>query len=1589
MIESLEAVAPVRVLYIANPWKPRDVEVSEVPWRDGLTVEDCIPARLTAREALALRLNDQPCGLFATVGPGAVLTVAALPRDPITVSIGFFGTTLATFSGAAAYVALGVYAAGLIVLGRLIAKGQVPGKRRGEEESPTYGYAGQANVRSEGGPVELVYGRFRVAGTVIEEFVRNYQYPPRSDYFALVSLGEGPIQSVGGVETETPVDGALSVGDASFPTGMQINGNAAEIFTDVTVSVRLGTLEQDIVSGFEQVQQVVDVGQALESTTTTSENTTDVITSANYTGATADTHFASYGKSTSFADDYDSFKATVMFESGLSRITSAGGSQSASMTFALRYIELDGGGSPIASGGPEGDGYVRLPLTAIISGQQRSPFAIDFEFPFWDPQSYSHPTQGKALLLDRTASADYARNTSPSTPPAWTAGVEFDAWSVTFWVKSDDTAYGTNEGSVFKFSDGSSRGLEILLSRYTTFLNDRLRLRVKLGNGSTVASHYSTDDLNGGTFFDSEWTFVAVTYRKQYSGGNDRLRMVINGVTVYQEVQNYACKVPAAGTDFEVGQFVDGRIDELEFINGELTISDILQRYNSGAGRYLTAIAEHVGLWHFDVDAGGGTAADASTYANTLTFVNGASITAGAADGKIISPATTNVRKRSRYKVEIVRANTDSTHPNVADDATLQSFTGILDESLSYPGLAMVGVRATATNQINTAFPTVTQLVKGRLVPVWDGMSAQFPNFPLRWSRNPAWVACDLILKREILGRFYSPEDIDVQAFQGFADYCDELVYDKNGHFDAPTDWTDMLYAGGSGVGTVTIYFDADAFDRVAFGVGDYVGLILIPAVTIDISTADLAGWEVTAVDNVNHTVSIAISVSSDPWTSGTLLSSHTTVSGRVEGREPRHTFDGVFDVDRGAWDAIMTVLSVGRGAPIREGKRISVKWEAARDYVDIVGHGSFELDSFEVNYAGASDRPNSYVAEFHDEDRNYARTPTTLNDPELENPASLEQLRRESIFLEGITRRSAAKRHLAWLLNTNGTILRYGSFNTSFESLPWAVGEVLLCSPDLIGRGFSGRCMAQVDQKTLTIDREIVLEPATSYYAYVRNGLNGQVLRRLITSAAGTYAPGDTLAWATNMNWAPGVDDAYVVVAENEEFYIQVTGVESTADLKRKIEWVEYDASIYTDDWFEDLDDSEGGSAAFAALTAGTLPPAVADLRVEEMAVRLSGDSPVPRVRVSWAYEAEESGSAATVITGASIMAAVGSGSFEEIARVDGGARSADALLTLAAPGDTVRIAVLPIGFGGMRRAPEASHQRALRITGQSMAPAAPDDLVGRMDGELCSYSLTANEPSARHEVRRGGWILGDHVVTLAPGVLTSNPVPSWATAFGTTAAKLLARAINASGFCSATYALLEDSLTPPGARTVPSWITARNTNWAVYADGWRTASAPPAGDPVLTDFAVGGDAAAGYHLEFTGSALEATYETAYTAPAPTTPIRAFVEVWWYAVQVHPLTAEDETWAADDPRFSRWTAEGPTVVLADEAANCTLRAQIKVDEGSGLGDWQDVRCGAVYSLRDAHFRLVATRPNTDYNVKITRFVTRIRQQAFAATDTY
>lgn len=1577
----------IRVHYLPNPWEPNRVELFEIDHIDGMVVDNCVPKAIRQREHLSLQVNGERASLQQSVADEASVLVVAMPADPITVTYSLFGAKLATFTGLAAYASLGVYAAGLVLIGRLIAKAHAPGKRRDDNESPAYGYSGQANIRVEGGPIEMIFGRVRYAGTVIQESVRNYQYPPSADYTALISYGHGPIKSIGGIDTDTAIDQPLRSGDAGFPSEVQINGNPATTFNEVEISVRLGGSEQEIVPGFDVVKQVVAIDQLLDAPTTTSASLSLIISQSNFTTSTADDHFTGYGIEHPFVDDYDSFVVTVSFDAGLYQITTSGGVNSALVGFAMRYIELDGGGSPITSGGPEGDGYVRLPPTSLVGSTQQSPFSIDFEFPFYDPQTYSHPTQGRALLLDRASPADYANNTSPSTPPAWVAGNAFDSWSVTFWINSDVIDYDVTKGSILKFRDGSNRGFEIRITRASSSYGDFTIPEVIIGDGSGLRFENPHTDNNFALDMDADvWHFVAITYKNSYVGGSsDRLRIYVDGVMYFHQTLNFGCKVPAAGTDFEVGRSFDGEIDELELINTELTTSDVLTRYLSGAGRYIDVDPAHVGLWHFDLTASPGV--DASSYANTLTMQNGAAVPGGSANGKINAPTAMNVRKRGRYQVEVVRANRNSTNSNFSDDATLRSVTGVLDETLSYPYRPLLGTRIKATNQLNSAYPTITSLIEGILVPVWDGMSTQFPSAPLRWSRNPAWIALYLIISRNAMGRLYSIDDVDLTSFRDFADYCDEKVYDKQGKFTATGDWTDMLYVGGSGVGSVTVYFTSAAYESVQWEVGDFIGIVLLPVLTSgDLNTADGEGWEITALDDVNKTVTFAVELVTDPWTSGTLLSASTTVSGQLEGREYRHTFDGAFDtLDRGAWDALLTVLLVGRGAPIREGKRIRLKWEAPQSPVDIIGHGSFERDSFEYQYAGVDDKPNSYVAEFLDEDRNHTRVPTTLNDPSLENQASLEKMRRESVFLEGFTRRSAVKRHLAWLLNVNRTILRFGSFNTKIESLPWDVGDVLICSAEMMGRGVSGRIYAQVDQSTVQLDQPVTLAPATTYVIYVRNAQTGKYIRREISAAAGTYAIGDDITLNASMNFAPAVDDAYILVEENEEFLIRVTGTTLNVDMTKRIEWVEYSDVVYDDEWFEDLDSSEGGPG-FAPLNAGTMPPTIDHLVVEEMAVRMAGDSSITRVRVSWSYDDAD---VTTLIKGASVMASIGGAPFEEIIAVTGGATTAEAILARAKPGDDVTIAVVPMSYGGARRNASGSLQRRIRIRGIGVAPSAPTDLDGRMDGDLCAYSFMPADFAMRHELRRGGWILGDRIVTLSPAAIGTPALSSWASAFNTNVSRVLCRALSSAGFYSEA-ATLEKTLTPAGARTVPAWITAANVAWQSYADGWRTASSPPAGDPVLTGFEVVDDAAHGDWLRFDSSALEATYETAYTAPGAHAAIRAYVEAWWDAVQEHPLTGEQETWAAGDPRYSRWTAEGPMTVLVGETANCTLRAEVLIDDGGGFAsEWQPVRCGAIYSLSDIKFRLVATRPSTSYNVRIRKFFTRVRQQAFAAVDTY
>lgn len=1597
----------VRCVYYPCPFDPTIREVESHDWRPGLTVRDVVPSRLAPDTPLLVYRCSEPLTLDTPLADGESVAVAVRPGAGLlafggaiaaggsaaaagglfaSLSTWFAGTAVGGWWGGLSGIAKQLFlSAGLFAAGRLLA--QPPGgRKRGDEESPVYGFGGPGNIRVEGQPIPVLYGLFRYPGTIINEFTRTRTTPPRTDYYALVSFGEGPVHSIGGVATDTVRSTPIASGAADFPTGIQLNGNDAANLDGVTVAIRLGTPEQDVCSGpglpFEATQQRIAQSVVLGSVETTSQdNGTRAFDNSNYTTSTADDHFAEYGGSFSLTDDYDAFRCVVSFAQGLYRITQTGNIQATNFDAAIRYIELDSGGVPIATGGPEGDGYVRLPLQERITGTQRHPYSVEFDHPFYDPQTYQHPAGGRALVLDGTN--DYASRATPTIPSGWGTPNQM---SMSAWVNVDSVAA---EQTIADWSSGTTGFRFYLKAR--TFTNNYVP-HVSIRSGS---SWLDFDFGAGGDMLAGSWYFVAFAYERV--GLSNTLKLWLGNSAGFSGSSAVPTMAGAGSATFYVGRtqggtaFLDGRIDELEWIDRAFTQTDIATRFATGVGTYLGATSQHVGLWHFDTDsATDPTPDDSSARANHLTLTNGASVPSSI-NGKVTGPPNaSNVVKKSRYKVEIVRVNEESTHTNVQDEATWTELVGIISEEFSYPSIALAAVGAQASEQLNSTVPTVTMLGKWRLVPHWDGLSQSSPTFYDAWSRNPAWIALDVILnERYGLGREYTGEDVDVQSFQDLADYADELIYDHQGRFEATAGWTDITYTGASGVGTLTIQFEEAAYARLRWIVGDYLALsgVPVPTSTVDVNSATPGGYLISAMDPALFTVTVDVSLSADPWTSGTLLSDDITpaaVEGTAEGREPRYTFDGAFDTERSVWDCLLSILAVARAVPIREGKRIRVKYEHPRDSVDIIGQGSIVAGSWEVTYGGRANRANSLMVEFQDEDQNYDRSTATLDHPSVQNATSLDVLRRETVGLFGTCRRSQALRQAAFLLNANELLVREGRFVAAIDALALEVGDVLTVSHDVSGWGVSGRIYANDSTTSVKLGRTVTLAPATTYTLHVRNKATGLYEGQTVNSAAGTYALGAAITVASAFSFIPERDAVFLLSVEGEEMQVQVTGISLTQTLQREVSWLEYDPDVYEDDWFGDISAAEADT--LPAPSALIMPGNPDSVDVAERVIRGPGNNYETHLQVSWEHDSDS----AEFVESTALWLSFDGGPFVEVAIVGGKATSADVKVDRLAHGSVATVAVQPRTSKGARRRPEACANGSTVMLGVALPPEAPSAIGARMDGELAIYRLTVADETALHEIRRGGWILGDSVATLDIGRATSTPAPNWASAFNLNIPALYARALGSSGFHS-DVETLSATLAPSGARSVPTAIEASNVNWASYADGWRTITAPPPEDPTLDGFEAVDDATHGDYLRFTGSALTATYTTGYAASGLTAALRCFVEAWWDAEQEHPLTIDEWTWGIGDPSYSRWTLEGPTTVLAGEDENCTLKVQIRYDDDGGgtLGDWQDLVSGSILSLADAQFRLVATRPNTDYNVRIRRFVTRIRQQAFAGTDTY
>src|SRR5690606_10953247 len=91
-----------------------------------------------------------------------------------------------------------------------------------------------------------------------------------------------------------------------------------------------------------------------------------------------------------------------------------------------------------------------------------------------------------------------------------------------------------------------------------------------------------------------------------------------------------------------------------------------------------------------------------------------------------------------------------------------------------WPYTAYIALKFEANEQISST-PTITCVVHGRKVPVWNGS-----EWVEQYSNNPAWVILDF-LRSTRYGVGIEDSRIDFDSFRAEAQYCDELVDDGKG----------------------------------------------------------------------------------------------------------------------------------------------------------------------------------------------------------------------------------------------------------------------------------------------------------------------------------------------------------------------------------------------------------------------------------------------------------------------------------------------------------------------------------------------------------------------------------------------------------------------------------------------------------------------------------------------------------------------------------------------------------------------------------------------------------------------------------------
>lgn len=167
----------------------------------------------------------------------------------------------------------------------------------------------------------------------------------------------------------------------------------------------------------------------------------------------------------------------------------------------------------------------------------------------------------------------------------------------------------------------------------------------------------------------------------------------------------------------------------------------------------------------------------------------------------------------AQYEVRVRCTHKDDTSTRTANKIQWVGITQIIYDDFRYPGKALLGLKALATDQLSGSDPQLTCLISRNLVWVWNPDTKAYEQKP---AANPAWAAYDILHQCRKLTSVYgkdsfvatgiSYENIDYDAFNAWADMCDANNIDFNYLYDSAMKLYDALqYPCRVGYGAIVL----------------------------------------------------------------------------------------------------------------------------------------------------------------------------------------------------------------------------------------------------------------------------------------------------------------------------------------------------------------------------------------------------------------------------------------------------------------------------------------------------------------------------------------------------------------------------------------------------------------------------------------------------------------------------------------------------------------------------------------------------------------------------------------------------------------